>query len=55
MKLQPVDPFGPAIPAGPSDALALLLDEGVTWGDASLWLPALPEGSVDLFFMFALR
>lgn len=51
MKLQPVDPFGPAIPDEPAAALALLLDEGVTWGDSSLWLPALPEGSVDLFFM----
>jgi len=27
-----------------------LLDDGVTHGDASTWLPRLPEGSVDLFF-----
>lgn len=31
-------------------ALEVLLEEGVTWGDAHKWLPALPESSVDLFF-----
>lgn len=50
VKLQPVPPLGPAIPKTPQAALGLLLNEGVTWGDASLWLPALPEKSVDLFF-----
>ncbi len=30
--------------------LSQLLSEGVTLGDASEWLPRLPEGSVDLFF-----
>lgn len=30
--------------------LEQLLEEGVTWGDAREWLPALPEASVDLFF-----
>jgi DNA modification methylase len=29
----------------------VLLDEGITWGDAAEWLPALPSASVDLFFM----
>ncbi len=30
--------------------LARLLEEGVTWGDSSVWLPRLPTGSVNLFF-----
>jgi DNA modification methylase len=30
--------------------LSQILDEGITWGDASDWLPALPPESVDLFF-----
>jgi DNA modification methylase len=38
-------------PAPPADPLAVLLDEGITWGDATEWLPALPAGSVDMFFM----
>lgn len=50
MKLQPVPPVGPQVPKIPKAALAHLLSEGVTWGDSSLWLPALPEGSVNLFF-----
>jgi len=33
-----------------SGALKRLLDDGVTWGDARTWLPALPRESVDLFF-----
>ncbi len=39
-------------PQGPptSSALEVLLEEGVTWGDALDWLPAVPEASVDLFF-----
>ena len=32
-------------------ALAVLLEEGVVWGDSAEWLPVLPQGSVDLFFM----
>jgi hypothetical protein len=32
------------------DALNELLADGVTWGDSELWLPVLPEGSVDLWF-----
>lgn len=51
MKLQPVPSSGPEVPSSPAAALNHLLAEGVTWGDSSLWLPALPEGSVDLFFM----
>jgi DNA modification methylase len=31
-------------------ALAVLLAEGVTWGESGQWLPVLPEGSVDLWF-----
>lgn len=50
VKLQPVPPLGTSIPKTPQATLDLLLDQGVTWGDASLWLPALPEKSVDLFF-----
>ena len=41
----------PAPPADGPDALALLLAEGVVWGDSREWLPRLPEGSVDLLFM----
>lgn len=50
VKLQPVPPAGPSIPETEGAALDFLLSEGVTWGDASLWLPSLPGGSVDLFF-----
>ena len=43
-----------ASPPGPrqtgQDALHELLAGGVIWGDSSLWLPVLPEGSVDLWF-----
>ena len=41
-------------PAPPDDgelALAMLLDEGIVWGDSAAWLPRLPQESVDLFFM----
>lgn len=37
-------------PRDPAAALGRLLAEGVTWGDAAEWLPALPQDSVDLFF-----
>ena len=40
----------PRPPRDSEAALKRLLDEGVTWGDATDWLPALPEASVDLFF-----
>jgi DNA modification methylase len=39
-----------AAPRDPAAALDTLLSEGVTWGDAAEWVPALPEASVDLFF-----
>lgn len=40
----------PPVPASPDAALAQLVTDGVTWGDAETWLPGLPQGSVDLFF-----
>lgn len=38
------------LPAPPAEPLDRLVAEGVTWGDAAQWLPALPAESVDLFF-----
>ena len=43
-------PEVPSPPEGSELALARLLADGATWGDAADWLPALPGGSVDLFF-----
>jgi DNA modification methylase len=43
-----VTPPGPRVTG--DAALTVLLDQGVTWGDSAQWLPALPEGSVDLWF-----
>lgn len=40
----------PQPPQDPREALKVLLDEGVSLGDALDWLPALPTQSVDLFF-----
>jgi len=38
-------------PAPPREGiLEQVLEEGVTWADAAEWLPALPQGRVDLFF-----
>lgn len=37
-------------PADTSEALSQLLDEGVTWGDAAVWVPRLEGADVDLFF-----
>jgi DNA modification methylase len=34
-----------------SGVLDRLLADGVTWGDAREWLPAIPESTIDLFFM----
>lgn len=48
--LRAVEPKHPKPPKDPQAALAKLLDAGVTWGDSLDWLPALPAGSVDLFF-----
>jgi len=50
MHLQAVQTLQPTIPSSPSDALEMLISEGVTWGDSLLWLPKLPAHSVDLFF-----
>lgn len=41
----------PAVSKKPDEALAELLTTGMTWGDSAAWLPALPAGGVDLFFM----
>jgi len=43
-------PTPPKPPKRADAALAKILDEGATWGDAAKWLPALPDKSVDLFF-----
>ncbi len=43
-----------SLPVPPQDsarALAMLLEEGVVWGDSSDWLPRLPPDSVDLSFL----
>lgn len=40
----------PLPPDDPAVVLRTVLDDGVTWGDAGDWLPALPVGAVDLFF-----
>lgn len=41
----------PTPPSNRADALTQLIADGATWGDSREWLPALPEDSVDLFFM----
>lgn len=40
----------PSPPSDPAAALAQLLGEGITWGDALEWLEAIPPQSVDMFF-----
>ena len=50
MGLRVVPAAPPSPPNDSAAALALLLEEGVTWGDAEIWLPALPPASVNLFF-----
>lgn len=50
VRLQVVPTSRPPVPDRPEDALASLLGCGVTWGDSSEWLAALPHGGVDLFF-----
>ena len=40
----------PTPPDDRDEALSRILDEGVVWGDAALWLQRLPARSVDLFF-----
>jgi DNA modification methylase len=51
MRLHAVASEIPPPPEHPDTALAQLLVQGVTWGDSEAWLPRLPSGSVDLFFM----
>ena len=41
----------PAPPEDTNSTLGILLDAGIMWGDSSEWLPRIPPGSVDLFFM----
>jgi len=43
-------PSPPPPPADSDQVIAQLLREGVTWGDAALWLPRLPDNRIDLFF-----
>lgn len=50
MSVRPVPSITPPPPRSAPEALAVLLREGVTWGDAETWLPALPAESVDLWF-----
>lgn len=50
MSPRPVPTGAQQPPAPPGDALDQLLTDGVTHGDAALWLPALPVGGVDLYF-----
>jgi DNA modification methylase len=40
----------PAVGLRGDAALEALLSQGITWGDSAQWLPALPTGSVDLWF-----
>ncbi len=51
MYLEPVPSSQAAVASDDAAAvLARLLEEGVTGGDSSVWLPRLPAESVDLFF-----
>jgi len=50
MRLQAVPTGMPQPPRSPDDVLARLLEDGVTWGDSSSWLPKLATSSIDLFF-----
>ena len=50
MPLRAVPSASPVPPGPEPEALDALLRDGVTWGDAEAWLPALPAESVDLFF-----
>lgn len=43
-------PTTPQPPKTKRATMNRLLRDGVTWGDAGDWLPALPRGEVDLFF-----
>jgi DNA modification methylase len=50
VRSQPVASSQSEVPVAGESALAQLLADGVTWGDAAVWLPWLPSASVDLFF-----
>ncbi|MGL5857159.1 MAG: DNA-methyltransferase [Angustibacter sp.] len=50
MSVHAVPSTGFPVPHEPDAALARLLEDGVTLGDSSEWLPRLPAGGVDLFF-----
>ena len=50
MAVSPGTESPPAPPADPHQALGVLLSDGPSWGDCTQWLPALPPGSVDLWF-----
>jgi DNA modification methylase len=50
MRLQVVPSEIPDPPRNDEDVLPRLLENGVVWGDSSVWLPKLPASSVDLFF-----
>lgn len=50
MAVSPGTESPPAPPADPHQALGVLLSDGASWGDCTQWLPALPPGSVDLWF-----
>lgn len=51
MKVAQPSPACPPVPGRrPTELLKQVITEGVTWGDASEWLPRLPVGTVDLFF-----
>jgi len=48
--LHVVPTHAPEPPGESAHALEKLLTDGVTYGDSLAWLPALPAGSIDLFF-----
>ncbi|MGH3833637.1 MAG: DNA-methyltransferase, partial [Pseudonocardiaceae bacterium] len=50
MRLETVPSSRPEVPVTREAALTQLIEDGVTWGDSSVWLPRLPAGSIDLFF-----
>jgi DNA modification methylase len=50
MAVSPYPASPPAPPADPASTLDILLSDGISWADCAQWLPALPPGSVDLWF-----
>jgi DNA modification methylase len=51
VSVEPPPSGGQLPPRNPDDALAHVLAEGITHGDAEPWLKGFPGNSVDLFFM----